>query len=94
MAEVSGEQGVADGRTSAVRDRKRDARVVAAGVVVVLIVWFALANLRSVPVCFWVVEGRYPMIAVVVISCRVLVRAPSALRLEVGNQRLPAIFSR
>ncbi len=68
MAEVSGEPGATGGQQPAARDRKRDARLVAAGVVVVLVVWFAIANLRDVPVRFWVVEGRYPMIAVVLIS--------------------------
>lgn len=50
------------------RDRRRDARLVLTGVVAVLLVWFALANLTTVPITFWVSTSRAPLILVIVIS--------------------------
>lgn len=50
------------------RDRRRDVRVVVTGVVVVLLVWFALANLQDVHIHFWVTSTQAPLIAVIVIA--------------------------
>lgn len=50
------------------RDRRRDARLVLTGVVAVLLVWFALANLTTVPITFWVSTSKAPLILVIVIS--------------------------
>lgn len=49
--------------------RGRDARVAATGVVVVLLVWFAVANLQHVHIRFWLWSAGAPLIVVVVISC-------------------------
>jgi uncharacterized integral membrane protein len=51
-----------------VRDRKRDTRLVLIGVVVVLLVWFALANTERVEVHFWVTSAHAPVVVVVVIA--------------------------
>lgn len=50
------------------RDRRRDARLVVTGVVGVLLVWFALANLQDVNIHFWVSTTRAPLILVIIIS--------------------------
>ena len=50
------------------RDRRRDVRLVATGVVAVLLVWFALPNLQEVEIHFWVTSTRSPVIVVVAIS--------------------------
>ena len=54
---------------SAPRDRKRDTRLVLLGVAAVLLVWFALANLNSVQIHFWVYTTKHtPLIFVILIS--------------------------
>lgn len=54
---------------SAPRDRKRDTRLVLLGVAAVLLVWFALANLNSVQIHFWVYTTKHtPLIVVIIIS--------------------------
>ncbi|HLG66447.1 MAG TPA: hypothetical protein VKV36_01080 [Acidimicrobiales bacterium] len=50
------------------RSRSRDARLVATGVVAVLLTWFALANLQQVTIHFWLVTARSPLIVVVAIA--------------------------
>jgi uncharacterized integral membrane protein len=54
-----GEQGV---------DRRRTATLVGVAVAVVLLAWFALANLRDVRIDFWVFNRQAPLILVIVIS--------------------------
>jgi uncharacterized integral membrane protein len=49
-------------------DRRRVATLVGVGVAVVLLAWFALANLRDVKIDFWVVDRQAPLILVIVIS--------------------------
>jgi uncharacterized integral membrane protein len=49
-------------------DRRRQATFVVVGVAVVLLVWFALANLRDVRIDFWVDNRQAPLIVVIVIS--------------------------
>lgn len=49
--------------------RGRDARIAATGVAVVLLVWFAVANLQRVHIRFWLWSESAPLIVVVVISC-------------------------
>jgi uncharacterized integral membrane protein len=49
-------------------DRRRQATLVGVGVAVVLLAWFALANLRDVKIDFWVVDRQAPLILVIVIS--------------------------
>ena len=50
------------------RDPKRDARLIGSGIVGVLLVWFALVNLRSVPIEFWVSKSHAPLILVIAVS--------------------------
>jgi len=47
---------------------RRDARLVAGGMAVVLLVWFALVNRQDVRVHFWVVSATAPVVAVVAIA--------------------------
>ncbi|MGH8980777.1 MAG: lipopolysaccharide assembly protein LapA domain-containing protein [Acidimicrobiales bacterium] len=51
-----------------VRDCGRDARLVLTGISVVLLVWFALANLQGVRIRFWVTAAHAPLIVVIAIS--------------------------
>jgi uncharacterized integral membrane protein len=48
--------------------RKGNVRLVGLGVAAVLLVWFALANLGSVSIRFWISERRAPLILVIVIA--------------------------
>jgi uncharacterized integral membrane protein len=57
-----------DEHPPAPRDRKRDARLVATGVVAVLLVWFALINLQDVRIHFWVTSTKAPLILVIVVA--------------------------
>lgn len=47
---------------------RRDARLVAGGMAVVLLVWFALVNRQDVRVHFWVVTATAPVVVVVAIA--------------------------
>jgi uncharacterized integral membrane protein len=49
-------------------DRKRDMRLIGLGVAIVALIWFALVNLRSVSIEFWVTQSKAPLILVIVIS--------------------------
>ena len=49
-------------------DRRHQARLVAVVLAVVLLAWFALANLRRVRIDFWVFNREAPLILVIVIS--------------------------
>ena len=49
-------------------DRRHQARLVAVVVAVVLLAWFALANLRRVRIDFWVFNRQAPLILVILIS--------------------------
>jgi uncharacterized integral membrane protein len=49
-------------------ERRRQAALIAVAVAVVLLVWFALANLRDVRIDFWVFNRQAPLILVIVIS--------------------------
>ena len=49
-------------------DRRHQATLVGVGAAVVLLVWFALANLRDVRIDFWVFNRQAPLILVIVIS--------------------------
>jgi uncharacterized integral membrane protein len=51
-----------------VRDRRRDLRLVVTGVVAVLLVWFALANLQDVKIHFWVYSTHASLITVIAIA--------------------------
>ncbi len=48
--------------------RSRDLRLVAVGVVAVLLVWFAFTNLQDVQIHFWLTSARAPLIVVIAIS--------------------------
>jgi uncharacterized integral membrane protein len=49
-------------------DRRRQATLVGVAIAVVLLAWFALANLRNVRIDFWVFNRQAPLILVIVIS--------------------------
>ena len=49
-------------------DRRHQASLVGVAVAVVLLAWFALANLRRVQIDFWVFNRQAPLILVIVIS--------------------------
>jgi len=49
-------------------DRKHQATLVGVAVAVILLVWFALANLGRVRIDFWVFHRQAPLILVIVIS--------------------------
>ncbi len=48
--------------------RRRQATLVGVVLAVVLLTWFALANLRDVRINFWVFDRQAPLILVIVIS--------------------------
>jgi uncharacterized integral membrane protein len=54
--------------SEAPRERKGNVRLVGLGVAGALLVWFALANLGSVSIKFWISERRAPLILVIVIA--------------------------
>jgi uncharacterized integral membrane protein len=49
-------------------DRRRQGTLIGVAIAVVLLAWFALANLRDVRIDFWVVDRQAPLILVIVIS--------------------------
>ncbi len=49
-------------------DRRHQVRLVGIAVAVILLVWFAVANLRDVQIDFWVFHRQAPLILVIVIS--------------------------
>jgi uncharacterized integral membrane protein len=49
-------------------DRRRQATLIGVAIAVVLLVWFAVANLRDVKIDFWVYSRQAPLILVIVIS--------------------------
>jgi len=49
-------------------DRRRQAWLIAVGIAVILLVWFAVANFRRVPIEFWIYKREAPLIVVIVIS--------------------------
>ena len=49
-------------------DRRRQATMVAVGAAIVLLVWFAIANLSDVRIDFWLIHRQAPLIVVIVIS--------------------------
>lgn len=50
------------------RDRRLQTRVVLGGITLVLLIWFAVANLQDVRIRFWVTTTAAPLIVVIVIS--------------------------
>lgn len=48
--------------------RRHQVRLAGVAVAVVLLAWFALANLRNVQIDFWVFHRQAPLILVIVIS--------------------------
>ncbi len=59
------EPGRDDGKTV---DRRHRAALVVVAVAVILLGWFALANLNRVRIDFWVFHRQAPLIVVIVIS--------------------------
>lgn len=49
-------------------DRGRDVRLVLIGIAVVLLAWFAFANLQTVKIRFWVTSADASLILVILIS--------------------------
>jgi uncharacterized integral membrane protein len=68
MNEPSSTESQGSGRSPAGRDRSRDVRLVVVGVCAVLLIWFAVANLRDASVRFWIFDSRAPMIVVIVVA--------------------------
>lgn len=62
------EPGQPDQPETVPRERRREARLVLTGIAVVLLVWFAAANLQDVRIHFWVVTEGAPVIVVIAIS--------------------------
>ena len=58
---------VAEGERKSL-DRRRQGTLIGVGIAVVLLVWFALANVRDVRIDFWVFNRQAPLILVIVIS--------------------------
>jgi fatty acid desaturase len=48
--------------------RRRDARLVVAGILAVFGIWFAVANLQQVTVHFWVVSARTSLVTALAIA--------------------------
>ena len=67
MTNAAGPTG-APGSDGAPRIRRQDIRLVAIGVVAVLLVWFALDNFQDVQIHFWVQTARAPLVVVILIS--------------------------
>ena len=57
-----------DGAGEGPVDRRREFQIVVLAVAAALLVWFAVANSRSVRIEFWVHSSRAPLILVIVIS--------------------------
>lgn len=55
-------------RGKAPRNRRRDSRLILIGVAAVLLVWFALENLQTVEVHFWVFSAHARLLTVILIS--------------------------
>lgn len=69
MRDPSGPVGSPEGEGQlAERRRRRDLRLAASGVLVALLVWFAVANLQGVRIRFWLTSASAPLIVVIVIS--------------------------
>jgi uncharacterized integral membrane protein len=49
-------------------DHRRQVTLIGVAIAVVLLAWFALANLRDVKIDFWVYNRQAPLILVIVIS--------------------------
>ena len=49
-------------------DRRHQATLIGVAIAVVLLVWFALANLRDVRIDFWFYNRQAPLILVILIS--------------------------
>ena len=49
-------------------DRRHQATLIGVGAGVVLLAWFAIANLNDVRIDFWLVHRQAPLIVVIVIS--------------------------
>jgi uncharacterized integral membrane protein len=58
----------ADGEGAKQSERRRQATLIGVGAAVILLVWFAVANLNDVRIDFWVVHRQAPLILVIVIS--------------------------
>jgi uncharacterized integral membrane protein len=68
MSDAMGPVSAPEGEQPAERSRGRDLRLAVTGAVLVLLVWFAVANLQQVPIHFWVTSTKAPLIVVVAIS--------------------------
>jgi uncharacterized integral membrane protein len=54
--------------TSPARDRKRDARLVATAVIVILLIWFCFDNYDRVKIHFWVTSAHVSLVIVILLS--------------------------
>jgi uncharacterized integral membrane protein len=50
------------------RNRRRDVRLVATGILLALGVWFALANTQEVKIRFWFISTRSPVVTALAIA--------------------------
>jgi hypothetical protein len=48
--------------------RRRDARLVLTGVLLALVIWFALANTQDVRIRFWIVSTKTPVVSALAIA--------------------------
>jgi uncharacterized integral membrane protein len=59
---------VVDETGSSPASRRQDIRLVGLGLCAVALVWFALGNLKSVSIDFWLHTSKAPLILVIVVS--------------------------
>jgi uncharacterized integral membrane protein len=65
---VPHDPGVDPGTPEPTGNRRRDARLVASGILLALGVWFALANTQKVRIHFWIVSTRSPIVTALAIA--------------------------
>lgn len=80
--ETEGQQPVGGSGRPIQRDRARDTRLIAAGVVAALLIWFAAINTQKVPIHFWVVTTQASLISVIIVSALLGIILASLVRYQ------------